>query len=104
MVFLIQATQNRDADAIQIKLDEVIRALKGAHNAMLDLEELEEEDLVKLRDEYLHLAERARVALGRGKSDTDVGDLGGQKRRNGDPRHRPDGGRGPASNKRTRSS
>ena len=56
MVFLIQATQNRDSAAIQIKLDEVIRAQHGAHNAMLDLEELDEGDLVKMRDNYLQLA------------------------------------------------
>jgi low affinity Fe/Cu permease len=75
MVFLIQATQNRDADAIQIKLDEIIRALKGAHNAMIDLEELEEEELVKLRTSYLDLAERARVAMEKGKPDTGVAEL-----------------------------
>jgi low affinity Fe/Cu permease len=72
MVFLIQATQNRDADAIQIKLDEIIRALDHAHNSMLDLEELEEEDLTKMRQSYLELAERARTALKRGKPDTGV--------------------------------
>ena len=65
MVFLIQATQNRDAEAIQIKLDEIIRAMEGAQNTMLDLEELEEEDLVKLRENYLKLAEQARRALGK---------------------------------------
>ena len=63
MVFLIQATQNRDSEAIQIKLDELIRCLDGASNALLDLEELEEEDLVKLRANYLELAERTRQAL-----------------------------------------
>src|SRR5438034_3427007 len=63
MVFLIQATQNRDAEAIQIKLDELIRCVDGAHNALLDLEELEEADLVKMRANYLRLAEEARQAL-----------------------------------------
>lgn len=72
MVFLIQATQNRDAEAIQIKLDELIRCLDGAHNALLDLEELEEEDLVRMRADYLKLAEEARQALKRGKQDTGV--------------------------------
>jgi low affinity Fe/Cu permease len=60
MVFLIQATQNRDADAIQIKLDEIIRALDKAHNSLLDLEELDEEELLRMREHYLMLAERAR--------------------------------------------
>ncbi len=87
MVFLIQATQNRDAAAIQIKLDEIIRALDGAHNAMLDLEELDEKDLVKMRESYLALAERARLALKRGDTDTDVPDLA-EKR---PPRRNPNG-------------
>ena len=64
MVFLIQATQNRDAEAIQIKLDEIIRALRGARNELLDSEEMEEEDLVRLRTNYLKLAERARNEFG----------------------------------------
>jgi low affinity Fe/Cu permease len=75
MVFLIQATQNRDAEAIQIKLDEIIRSQSGAHNALLDLEELEEEDLMRMRANYLELAERARVRLRNGKDDVGVPDL-----------------------------
>jgi low affinity Fe/Cu permease len=76
MVFLIQATQNRDADAIQIKLDEIIRALGTAHNSLLDLEELEEDELMRMRQSYLDLAERARTALKRGRADTGVPAVG----------------------------
>jgi low affinity Fe/Cu permease len=72
MVFLIQNTQNRDSEAIQIKLDELIRAVKGAHNALLDLEELEDEHLDRLRNHYERIAERARVDLQAGLLDTDV--------------------------------
>lgn len=60
MVFVIQNTQNRDGEAVQIKLDELIRAAEGAHNSLLDLEELSEDELEKIRDEYLALAEQAR--------------------------------------------
>jgi low affinity Fe/Cu permease len=60
IVFLIQNTQNRDTAALQLKIDELIRAHKGAHNAVLDLEELEESDLVRIRDRYEELARRAR--------------------------------------------
>ena len=63
MVFLIQNTQNRDTEAIQIKLDELIRSVKEAHNALLDLEELDDEELDEIRKEYLDLAEAARSAL-----------------------------------------
>jgi low affinity Fe/Cu permease len=79
MVFLIQATQNRDAEAIQIKLDELLRAQQGAHNALLGLEELEEEDLMRLRANYLRLAEEARRRLGEGEVDTDVPEVEGQR-------------------------
>jgi low affinity Fe/Cu permease len=60
MVFLIQNTQNRDSTAVQLKLDELIRAIEGAHNSLLDLEELEEQDLERLRAVYEELARRAR--------------------------------------------
>jgi low affinity Fe/Cu permease len=70
MVFLIQNTQNRDTEAIQVKLDELIRATKGAHNALLDLEELEEEALHSFRSRYQALAASARSELGRGSQDT----------------------------------
>ena len=52
MVFLIQNTQNRDTEAMQLKLDELIRATEGAHNALLDLEELEEEELDAFKKKY----------------------------------------------------
>ncbi|MCW0234405.1 MAG: low affinity iron permease family protein [Ferrovibrio sp.] len=65
MVFLIQNTQNRDSAAMQIKLDELIRATKGAENAMLDLEELTEEELEQFRATYEKLAREARRPKGR---------------------------------------
>lgn len=70
MVFLIQNTQNRDTEAIQIKLDELIRATQGAHNALLDLEGLEEEQLDAFRTRYEALARDARAEIGRGHADT----------------------------------
>lgn len=70
MVFLIQNTQNRDTEAIQVKLDELIRATKGAHNVLLDLEELEEENLDAFKAKYQALAAAARAALGQGNQDT----------------------------------
>ena len=70
MVFLIQNTQNRDTEAIQVKLDELIRATKGAHNALLDLEELEEENLDAFRTKYRVLASAARTELSHGLQDT----------------------------------
>ena len=70
MVFLIQNTQNRDTEAIQVKLDELIRATKGAHNALLDLEELEEEKLEAFRRRYQALASAARAEVDQGAEDT----------------------------------
>jgi low affinity Fe/Cu permease len=60
MVFLIQNTQNRDTQALQIKLDELIRATQGAHNALLDMEEREEQDLQEVQESYENLAQKAR--------------------------------------------
>jgi low affinity Fe/Cu permease len=72
MVFLIQNTQNRDSAAMQVKLDELIRAAQGAHNALLDLEELTQADLDQLRRRYEVLARQAREDLRRGRPDTDT--------------------------------
>ena len=70
MVFLIQNTQNRDTEALHIKLDELIRATQGAHNALLDLEELTQEELDDFRERYLALAKGAREQRARGERDT----------------------------------
>ena len=70
MVFLIQNTQNRDTEAIQIKLDELIRAIEGAHNELLDLEEQEEESLDAVQKQYQGLAVSAREARANGSLDT----------------------------------
>lgn len=64
MVFLIQNTQNRDTEAIQIKLDELINAMKGANAALLDLEDLDEKTLDQIRRHYVKRAEEARKKLG----------------------------------------
>ena len=61
MVFLIQNTQNRDTEAMQVKLDELIRATKGAHNALLDLEELDDDEVDEFRKKYQLLADAARL-------------------------------------------
>jgi low affinity Fe/Cu permease len=70
MVFLIQNTQNLDSEAMQVKLDELIRAVEGAHNSLLDLEQLEEEELDNIRAKYQRLAARAREDLRQGNIDT----------------------------------
>ena len=71
MVFLIQNTQNRDTEAIQIKLDELIRATQGAHNALLDLENMDDERFEQYRGSYLRLAAETRKKLQKGELDTD---------------------------------
>ena len=75
MVFVIQNTQNRDTAAIQVKLDELIRATQGAHNALLDLEELEEEQLKAYIERYEALAAGARERLRKGRLDTGSPDI-----------------------------
>jgi len=75
MVFLIQHTQNRDAEAVQIKLDELIRATKGAHNALLDLEDLTEQEQDYFRGKYEALALEAQKSMITGKPDTDSPEL-----------------------------
>ena len=75
MVFVIQNTQNRDTAAIQIKLDELIRATQGAHNAILDLEHLDDEQLALYLERYEALAARARSRLRAGRLDTDAPDI-----------------------------
>ncbi len=69
MVFLIQNTQNRDTVAMQLKLDELIRATKGAHLSLLDLEELEEKELAAFVRQYEALASYGRAQLDKGQSD-----------------------------------
>ena len=71
MVFVIQNTQNRDTEAMQIKLDELIRATQGAHNALLNLEEIDEEQFERYRRSYEKLAAVARKKLANGELDTD---------------------------------
>jgi low affinity Fe/Cu permease len=78
MVFLVQNTQNRDSAAMQLKLDELIRATEGAHNAFLDLEELREKDLEQIRERYEALAQKAREDLQRGRRDTGTPDVGAE--------------------------
>jgi low affinity Fe/Cu permease len=73
MVFLIQNTQNRDAEAMHLKLDELIRATRGAKNALLDLEELTEEELDEHRLHYEEMAAKARDSHRRRRSKKESG-------------------------------
>src|SRR4051812_5864968 len=81
MAFLIQNTQNRESLAIQVKLDELIRSIEGAHLALLDLEELDDEDFDRICSDYRELARAARKDLAAGKSDTDVREVGSSRRK-----------------------
>src|ERR1700730_7268436 len=64
MVFIIQNTQNRESSALQLKVDELLRAVQGAHNTFINLEELSEEDLNDLKQKFAALAKRARLKAG----------------------------------------
>ena len=75
MVFLIQHTQNRDSTAMHLKLDELIRAVNGAHNTLLSLEELTQDDLDKMRAAYLKIATSAQEELRQGALDTDTPEI-----------------------------
>ncbi|WP_283176975.1 low affinity iron permease family protein [Gemmobacter sp. 24YEA27] len=70
MVFLIQNSQDHDTAAIQLKLDELIRATQGAHNALMDLEELDEREIAEFRRRFIALARAARDGQARGEGDT----------------------------------
>jgi low affinity Fe/Cu permease len=75
MVFLIQNTQNRDSEAIQIKLDELLRATHGCHNAVLDIEELSEKELDEIKRGYTILAQKALKEIRNGKSDLGIPEM-----------------------------
>ena len=78
MVFLIQNTQDRDSEAMHIKLDELIRAMEGAHNALLNLENLTPKELDRIRSDYLRLAKEAQEELQEKSTDTSQGFRGDQ--------------------------
>lgn len=60
MIFLIRNAQNRESEAVQLKLDELIRATQSAHNSLLDIEELSETDLDRIKTRFERLARKAR--------------------------------------------
>jgi low affinity Fe/Cu permease len=76
MVFLIQHTQNKDTAALQLKLDELIRSTEGAHNALMNLEALSEEEICKIQERYHELAEAAREGMRQGRKDTNKPEVG----------------------------
>ena len=64
MLFLIQNTQNRESAALQLKADELLRAVRGAQNAFINLEEISDEDLIVIKERYAKVAELARAKGG----------------------------------------
>jgi len=68
MVFIIQNTQNRESSALQLKMDELLRAVRGAQNTFINLEELSEEDLDELKEKSAALAQRARLKAGQAQA------------------------------------
>ena len=72
MVFLIQPARDCDPAAIQLHLDELIRATQGAHNALMDMEEMEEAQLEQFRHRYEAMAQDARQRVEQGQPDTDT--------------------------------
>jgi len=97
MVFLIQNAQNRDNEAIQLKLDELIRATEAAHNAFLDVEEISEPELDRIKLNFGQLAKKARDDVRSGKSDLGCPEVGSKPGRNSSPRHDLSNHRTPAS-------
>ena len=75
MLFIIQNSQNRHTIAIQLKLDEIIRATKGAHNEMMDIEKLTDEDIERIQKKYGLMAEKTKKDLKKGRIDTHTNDL-----------------------------
>ena len=75
MVFLIQNAQNRDSRDVQIKLDELIRVTEGAHTALLDLEELPDQELYRMLCRYQEIAAESRRRLALGEEDTHIADV-----------------------------
>jgi low affinity Fe/Cu permease len=70
MIFLIRNAQNRESEAVQLKLDELIRATKEAHNSLLDIEELSEADLDRIKARFERLARKARDESGPGQPES----------------------------------
>jgi low affinity Fe/Cu permease len=75
VVFLIQNTQDRDSEAVQTKLDELLRAVGGAHDALIDLEHLDDEERARVLSAHARLAQDARAAAAKGGTDTEVREL-----------------------------